>query len=82
MKPSSITSLIITALLLGYSAIAHATPVTISGSMEGNLPISPGDTVKAGIDFTMPGNHAAATAISLVLSRSSIPAPAAPPAVS
>jgi hypothetical protein len=29
--------------------------------MEGNLPIKSGDTVKAGYDFTMPGNHAAGT---------------------
>jgi hypothetical protein len=29
----------------------------ISGSMEGNLPVKPGDTIKAGYDFTVPGNH-------------------------
>jgi chitodextrinase len=33
--------------------------VTISGSMEGNLPVKPGDTVKAGFDFTGPGAHPA-----------------------
>jgi hypothetical protein len=33
----------------------------ISGSMEGNLPINPGDTVKAGYDFTIPGSHPADT---------------------
>ena len=42
---------------------ATATPilscntVTISGSMEGNLPIPAGSTVQAGYDFTMPGIH-------------------------
>lgn len=35
--------------------------VSISGSMEGNLPVRPGDTVKAGFDFTVPGSHAADT---------------------
>ncbi len=40
---------------------ASATPLTISGSMEGNLPIHSGDLVKAGYDFTMPGGHPAAT---------------------
>ena len=29
-------------------------------AMEGNLQIRPGDTIKAGYDFTMPGAHAAA----------------------
>src|SRR5438552_2908988 len=29
--------------------------------MEGNLQIHPGDTIKAGYDFTMPGSHPAAT---------------------
>lgn len=29
-------------------------------AMEGNLQIHPGDTIKAGYDFTMPGAHAAA----------------------
>src|SRR5207245_9816482 len=29
-------------------------------AMEGNLQIRPGDTIKAGYDFTMPGSHAAA----------------------
>ncbi len=32
---------------------------TISGSMEGNLAINPGDTVKAGYNFTIPGSHPA-----------------------
>ena len=31
-------------------------------AMEGNLQIHPGDTVRAGFDFTMPGSHPAATA--------------------
>jgi hypothetical protein len=29
--------------------------------MEGNLPVNPGDTVKAGFDFTVPGSHPADT---------------------
>jgi hypothetical protein len=35
--------------------------VTISGSMEGNLPVHPGDTIKAGYDFTLPGSQTADT---------------------
>lgn len=31
-------------------------------SMEGNLQIHPGDALRAGFDFTMPGSHPAATA--------------------
>ena len=38
-----------------------ASPVTITGSMEGNLPVHPGDTLRAGYDFTIPGTHPAAT---------------------
>jgi hypothetical protein len=40
---------------------AAAAPVVISGSMEGNLPVNPNDTLRAGYDFTMPGAHPAAT---------------------
>jgi len=40
---------------------AAATVLTISGSMEGNLPINNGDKVLAGFDFTMPGQHPGAT---------------------
>ncbi len=35
--------------------------VTISGSMEGNLPVHSGDTLRAGFDFSIPGNHPADT---------------------
>jgi hypothetical protein len=35
--------------------------ITTSGSMEGNLPINPGDTISAGYDFTLPGTHPADT---------------------
>jgi hypothetical protein len=38
-----------------------ASTVTITGSMEGNLPVHPGDTLRAGYDFTIPGTHPAAT---------------------
>src|SRR5579864_5422846 len=31
-------------------------------AMEGNLQIHPGDPLRAGFDFTMPGSHPAATA--------------------
>jgi len=41
--------------------VLAASTVTISGSMEGNLPVNPGDTLRAGYDFTMPGSHPAAT---------------------
>jgi hypothetical protein len=37
--------------------VACNTSVYNSGSMEGNLPIRPGDTVKCGFDFTIPGSH-------------------------
>ena len=30
-------------------------------AMEGNLIVSPGDTLQAGYDFTLPGNNAAPT---------------------
>ena len=46
------------AALIG-AAIAGATTVTISGSMEGALQIKPGQTVSAGYDFTIPGNNSA-----------------------
>ena len=53
---------------------------TISGSMEGNLPIHPGDTIKAGFDFTIPGNHAADTVtFSNVMVTLSIKCPSGPP---
>jgi hypothetical protein len=32
-------------------------------AMEGNLKVKPGDTLMAGYDFTMPGNHSAATVL-------------------
>lgn len=41
--------------LLVVPGIAYATTLTVSGSMEGNLPVSPGDTLLAGYDFTIPG---------------------------
>ena len=39
-----------------FSALSCNT-ISISGSMEGNLPIAANSTVQAGYDFTMPGNH-------------------------
>ena len=44
-----------------FASSALANPLTISGSMEGSIKISPGDWISAGYEFTMPGNHAAAT---------------------
>ena len=35
--------------------------LTISGSMDGNLAVRPGDTVRAGYDLTIPGSHPAVT---------------------
>jgi hypothetical protein len=41
----------------GPTAVAAAgSTVTISGSMEGNLPVNPGDTIKAGFHISIPGN--------------------------
>jgi hypothetical protein len=54
-----LTLLMISALPL--APVASADTVVISGSMEGNLPINPGDTVKAGFDFILPGDHPATT---------------------
>jgi hypothetical protein len=51
----------ISVLLSAPAASAQMQPVTIGGSMEGNLPVNPGDTIRAGYDFTMPGNHPGAT---------------------
>ena len=42
-------------------ASAMGQSVTIGGSMEGNLAIYPGDTIRSGYDFSMPGNHPGAT---------------------
>lgn len=47
------------------AGVAGATTLTISGSMEGNLPIHPGDTLKAGYDFTVPGGPPAADTVSV-----------------
>jgi hypothetical protein len=48
-------------VFLGLISMAQATPIVISGAMEGNLRISHGDTVRAGFDFTMPESHPVAT---------------------
>ena len=40
--------------------ILSCNTISISGSMEGNLPIAAGSTVQAGYDFTMPGSHSEA----------------------
>ncbi len=39
---------------------ASATSVTLSGAMEGNIAVNPGDTVRAGYAIAMPGAHPAA----------------------
>ena len=62
------TSILISAIPPGAWAatIVPSGPGTIvigPQAMEGNLQIHPGDTVKAGYDFTMPGSHPAATEI-------------------
>jgi hypothetical protein len=46
---------------IALASIACDAGVTISGSMEGNLPIRSGDTLRAGFDFTVPGDHPADT---------------------
>jgi hypothetical protein len=52
----------------GGSLTVHVVPapttsgvLTLSGSMEGNLPVKPGDTLRTGYDFTIPGAHPAET---------------------
>src|SRR5260370_9218536 len=47
-----------TALL--WAMPASATSVTLSGAMEGNIAVNPGDTVRAGYAIAMPGAHPAA----------------------
>jgi hypothetical protein len=45
-----------------YTSAIPTTPLSIGPqAMEGNLRLSPGATLEAGYDFTMPGNHPAAT---------------------
>src|ERR1700719_790015 len=56
-----LASLIGVAVLLCLTPAVSAQMVTIGGSMEGNLPVNPGDTIRAGYDFTMPGNHPGTT---------------------
>jgi len=51
-------------MLFGLVAMAPAgmaTPISTSGSMEGNLSIAAGDWIAAGYHFTMPGNHPTAS---------------------
>jgi len=56
-----LASLIGVAVLLCLTPAVSAQMVTIGGAMEGNLPVNPGDTIRAGYDFTMPGNHPGTT---------------------
>jgi hypothetical protein len=46
---------------LSLAPVANADIVVISGTMEGDITIDPGDTIQAGYDFMVPGNHAATT---------------------
>ena len=48
------------AIVLNFG-VADATTLSISGSMEGNLPVTSGDTLQAGYDFTIPGNNQSVT---------------------
>src|SRR5258708_6211030 len=45
---------------LRWAMPASATSVTLSGAMEGNIAVNPGDTVRAGYAIAMPGAHPAA----------------------
>jgi hypothetical protein len=47
--------------VLAMPSPAGATRIVIGGNMEGNIPVSPGDTVRGGWDLSMPGAHPAAT---------------------
>ncbi|HLI57626.1 MAG TPA: hypothetical protein VKY26_11425, partial [Actinomycetota bacterium] len=54
------------ALLVGPGAFPGlAATLTISGTMEGNLPIKPGDRLEVGYDFTIPGGPSAADAVTV-----------------
>jgi hypothetical protein len=44
-----------------FAGTALANQISISGSMEGSIKISPGDWVAAGYDITIPGGHPAET---------------------
>lgn len=54
------TALVSAVAFLALASVAGATAITISGSMEGNLLVSPGNNVRAGFDFAMPGEHPSA----------------------
>jgi hypothetical protein len=49
--------LMVAVAVLCLASSANAGTVAITGSMEGNLLIKPGDTVKAGYDVMMPGTY-------------------------
>ena len=54
------TACAVAALGLGTMSVAAATGpqvVTISGTMDGNLPVSSGDTLEGGFDVTAPGDN-------------------------
>ncbi len=51
--------------VLSGAQVASASTFTISGSMEGNLPINPGDAIRAGYDFTIPGGPPAADTVTV-----------------
>jgi hypothetical protein len=51
------------AAVLAWPTAVGATKTSIGGNMEGPITVSPGDTVRAGWDLSMPGAHPAATVI-------------------
>ncbi len=65
-RGKSLAQCILALLIAGASALwlapaSSGQTVTVGGSMEGNLPVNPGDTISAGYDFSMPGTHPGAT---------------------
>jgi hypothetical protein len=64
-KHVSLKSLVISAMVmisgLLLAPAGNAETVVISGRMEGNLPINPGDKIQAGYSFTAPGSHDSTT---------------------
>ena len=52
---------ILATLALCLAPVASAQMATLGGSMEGNLTVNPGDIIRAGYDFSMPGTHPAST---------------------
>ena len=58
---ATLTLLVASAFLVGFVPAASAAPLSMDGSMEGDLKVDAGDTLSAGYDLVMPGQHDGAT---------------------